>query len=197
MHDDDELPLDFPNGHSVHSLSAAVALRLWSRYLPAAQPAHGLTVGPWAAVLLSYVVRAGQTSHRVMPFVNAKVRFGQILQPVLCGGGWGVELGCLVSGAGWVGERSLCVPLSLSLVPFLSLHPPPPPPAPHHQPPTHLPTLSSYLPSGHCAQTELAALLAKVPAAQTRHCEAEVSPLAPPKVPTGQAPVQFLPPATL
>ena len=57
--------LDFPVVHVMHSFSAAVTERLWSRYVPAGQLTQGLAPPfPW-----TYVVPLSQSSTSVRQFL--------------------------------------------------------------------------------------------------------------------------------
>ena len=78
--EDEVAALNLPKPHFVHSLSASVSDRLWSRYVPAAQPAQRLVVAPVAASCTSYLVPGGQLSHRALPLVPATLRVGHVSQ---------------------------------------------------------------------------------------------------------------------
>ena len=82
MHVDEDAALDVPSPHLAHSLSASVSLRLWSRYVPAGQLTHGLSVGETSS-LASKRDPGGHTLQRSRPLTSANVRLGQGLQCVL------------------------------------------------------------------------------------------------------------------
>ena len=93
--DEEEDPvaaLDLPSPHTVHSLSASVSVRLWPRYVPAGQLAHGVDAAVTGSAA-SYLVPARHTLHRAKPLASAYERVAHGLHVTLEGVSWCVPKG--------------------------------------------------------------------------------------------------------